>query len=118
MEMLLRGLTMPRPIPVPIRQAMFRLWKQGRATRQIADSLGLPLLYRSPSPSAVSAPRSRRPLARLSLPSAACRPSEPVQTAMRLPRAPHLGGWPDPCAARADGRGTARPLRTNPPTLV
>ncbi len=27
--MLLRGLTMPRPIPVPIRQTMFRLWKQG-----------------------------------------------------------------------------------------
>src|SRR5262249_16603049 len=24
--MLLRGLTMPRPIPVPIRQTMFRLW--------------------------------------------------------------------------------------------
>ena len=39
---LLRGLTMPRPIPVPIRQAMFRLWQQGQATRQIATTLGLP----------------------------------------------------------------------------
>jgi transposase len=39
---LLRGLTMPRPIPVPIRQTMFRLWQQGQATRQIATSLGLP----------------------------------------------------------------------------
>jgi len=39
---LLRGLTMPRPIPVPIRQAMFRLWQLGQATRQIATSLGLP----------------------------------------------------------------------------
>ena len=37
-----RGFIMPRPIPVPIRQAMFRLWKKGRATRQIAESLGLP----------------------------------------------------------------------------
>jgi transposase len=33
---------MPRPSPVPIRQAMFRLWQQGQATRQIATSLGLP----------------------------------------------------------------------------
>jgi hypothetical protein len=40
--MLLRGLTMPRPIPVPIRQTMFRLWKQGCGTRQIVASLGLP----------------------------------------------------------------------------
>src|SRR5271157_3049074 len=29
MEMLLRGFIMPRPIPVPIRQAMFRLWQKG-----------------------------------------------------------------------------------------
>ena len=33
---------MPRPIPVPIRQAMFRLWQKGYGTRQIAESLGLP----------------------------------------------------------------------------
>jgi transposase len=33
---------MPRPIPVPIRQAMFRLWQLGQVTRQIATSLGLP----------------------------------------------------------------------------
>ena len=33
---------MPRPIPVPIRQTMFRLWKQGCGTRQIVASLGLP----------------------------------------------------------------------------
>src|SRR5271157_4296014 len=42
MEMLLRGFIMPRPIPVPIRQAMFRLWQKGYGTRQIAESLGLP----------------------------------------------------------------------------
>ncbi len=42
MVMLLRDLTMPRPIPVPIRQTMFRLWKQGCGTRQIVASLGLP----------------------------------------------------------------------------
>ena len=33
---------MPRPIPVPIRQTMFKLWKQGCGTRQIVASLGLP----------------------------------------------------------------------------
>jgi len=33
---------MPRPIPVPMRQAMFRLWQKGYGTRQIAESLGLP----------------------------------------------------------------------------
>ena len=33
---------MPRPIPLPIRQAMFRLWRQGRNTSQIAEALGLP----------------------------------------------------------------------------
>src|SRR4051812_39175315 len=33
---------MPRPIPVPIRLTMFRLWEQGRETSQIAALLGLP----------------------------------------------------------------------------
>ena len=33
---------MPHPIPVPMRQAMFRLWQRGYGTRQIAESLGLP----------------------------------------------------------------------------
>jgi transposase len=33
---------MPRPVPVPVRQAMFRLWQQGHATHQIATSLDLP----------------------------------------------------------------------------
>ena len=33
---------MPRPTPVPIRQAAFRLWQQGRPTHEIAASLGLP----------------------------------------------------------------------------
>jgi transposase len=32
---------MPRPIPVPVRLAAFRLWQQGRKTHQIAASLGL-----------------------------------------------------------------------------
>src|SRR5512135_1086939 len=40
--MSLRGSTMPRPIPVPLRQAMFRLWQQGQRTGQIAAALGLP----------------------------------------------------------------------------
>ena len=42
MSTTLGGLTMPRPIPVPVRQAMFRLWQQGHATHQIATSLDLP----------------------------------------------------------------------------
>jgi transposase len=33
---------MPRPVSVPVRRAMFRLWQQGQATRQIATSLDLP----------------------------------------------------------------------------
>jgi hypothetical protein len=33
---------MPPPIPVPIRQAIFRLWPQGCGTRQIVASTGLP----------------------------------------------------------------------------
>jgi transposase len=33
---------MPRPIPVPMRKAMFRLWQKGYGTRQIAESLRLP----------------------------------------------------------------------------
>jgi len=33
---------MPPPIPVPIRQAIFRLWQQGCGTRQIVASTGLP----------------------------------------------------------------------------
>jgi transposase len=32
---------MPRPIPIPIRLAAFRLWKQGRQTHEIAAWLGL-----------------------------------------------------------------------------
>jgi Helix-turn-helix domain len=32
---------MPRPIPVPVRLAMFRLWQQGRAPAQIAEALDL-----------------------------------------------------------------------------
>jgi transposase len=37
-----RGSTMPGPISLPVRQAMFRLWQQGRNTSQIAASFGLP----------------------------------------------------------------------------
>lgn len=34
---------MPRPTPVPVRQALFRLWQQqGQQTRPIAATLGLP----------------------------------------------------------------------------
>src|SRR3954470_20462599 len=33
---------MPRPIPVPIRQAMFRLWQRGVDPAQIAASLEVP----------------------------------------------------------------------------
>ena len=32
---------MPRPIPVPMRQAMFRLWQQGQGSCDIAAALGL-----------------------------------------------------------------------------
>ena len=30
---------MPRPTPIPLRQAAFRLWQQGRDARQIATAL-------------------------------------------------------------------------------
>ena len=33
--------TMPRPTPVPVRLAAFRLWQQGRPTGEIAASLAL-----------------------------------------------------------------------------
>ena len=41
MVMSFGGSTMPRPIPVPIRQAVFRLWEQGQGSRDIAAALGL-----------------------------------------------------------------------------
>ena len=86
MDMLLGGLIMPRPIPVPIRQAMLRLWQKGLGPRQIAESLGLPC-------STV-----RRLLQRFRLhgidgippdywhPSVEAAPSEVVETAMSLRR--------------------------------
>jgi transposase len=33
--------TMPRPTPVPVRLAAFRLWQQGRHTAEIAAALAL-----------------------------------------------------------------------------
>jgi transposase len=33
---------MPRPIPVPVRQVMFRLWQRGVGAPEIAASLGVP----------------------------------------------------------------------------
>ena len=33
---------MPRPLPVPVRQALFRLWQQGVEASQIAAALGIP----------------------------------------------------------------------------
>lgn len=33
---------MPRPIPVPVRQVMFRLWQAGRDAAEIAERLGVP----------------------------------------------------------------------------
>ena len=41
MAMSLGGSTMPRPVPTPVRQAMFRLWNQGQGSRDIAVALGL-----------------------------------------------------------------------------
>jgi transposase len=87
MEMLLGDFIMPRPIPVPIRQAMFRLWQKGRSARQIAESLGLPcstvrrLLqrFRLHGTDGLS-PDYWHP----SVPQAV--PSEPLQTAMSLRR--------------------------------
>jgi transposase len=87
MEMLLGDFIMPRPIPVPIRQAMFRLWQKGRSARQIAESLGLPcstvrrllLRFRLHGTDGLS-PDYWHP----SVPQAV--PSEPLQTAMSLRR--------------------------------
>jgi transposase len=33
---------MPRPIPVPVRHTLIRLWQQGRAPAQIAQTLAVP----------------------------------------------------------------------------
>src|SRR5665647_684478 len=41
MELLPGTRTMPRPIPVPVRLAAFRLWQRGRQTREIAAALRL-----------------------------------------------------------------------------
>ena len=111
---------MPRPIPVPIRQAMFRLWQKGYGTRQIAESLGLPCST------------LRRLLQRFRLHGTDglspdyWHPSVPEVCALRVggdrhepaPRAPHLGGWPDPGATPPGGAGTTRSLGANAPTLV
>src|SRR5437868_15200465 len=37
-----RGCIMPRPIPVPLRRTMIRLWEQGQAPDQIAEALDVP----------------------------------------------------------------------------
>jgi transposase len=42
MATLTRGCTMPRPIPVPVRRTVIRLWEQGRTPAQIAEALGVP----------------------------------------------------------------------------
>src|SRR5437588_10530182 len=42
MAILTRGCTMPRPIPVPIRRTIIRLWEQGQAPDQIAEALDVP----------------------------------------------------------------------------
>jgi transposase len=78
---------MPRPIPVPIRQAMFRLWQQGRGTRQIATLWDVPcstvrrLLQRFRRHGSAGIPPAYR---HLSATEAA--PSEMVQTAVCLRR--------------------------------
>ena len=33
---------MPRPIPVPVRRVLIRLWEQGQTSGQITEALGLP----------------------------------------------------------------------------
>jgi hypothetical protein len=115
----LRGLTMPRPIPVPIRQAMFRLWQQGQATRQIATSLGLPsstvrrFLQRFRRRGINGIPPDYHHLA-----ASETVPSELMQTAVDASGASHLGGWPDPGAASPGGARTVRPLGANAPALV
>src|SRR6185437_727802 len=93
MVMLLRGLTMPRPIPVPIRQAMFRLWQQGCGTRPIVASLGLPcstvrrLLQRFRHRGRDGIPPDYRYRSAI-----AAAPSELVQTAVELRREPPTWG--------------------------
>jgi transposase len=78
---------MPRPIPVPIRQAMFRLWQQGCGTRQIVTSLGLPcstvrrLLQRFRRNGSDGIPPDYRYRS-----ATEAAPSEMVQTAVRLRR--------------------------------
>jgi len=82
-----RGTTMPRPIPVPVRQAIHRLWQQGQQTGQIAASLGLPsstvrrLLgrFRSRGAEAIAPDYRRPPVVAVPLPDA-------TETALRLRR--------------------------------
>src|SRR5690242_12542081 len=81
-----RGTTMPRPIPVPVRRAILRLWQRGQTTGQIAVALGVPpstvrrlvARFRRWGPGAI-APDYHRP-------PAAAAPSGAVQAALRCRR--------------------------------
>ena len=122
---------MPRPIPVPIRQTMFRLWKQGCGDPSDRRVLGPAVLHRSPSPPEVSAPRSRRHLARLPLPLGHLHEplSEMVHTAVPLRREhPTWGaglirvqlllmapGWPVPSGNEPSNVGLCEPICPQPP---
>src|SRR4051812_44979191 len=81
-----RGPTMPRPTPVPVRQAMFRLWQRGLDAPQIAASLRVPcatvyrLLQRFRRDGAAAIPPGYR------LPADDITPPEIVQAALDLRR--------------------------------
>lgn len=77
---------MPRPLPVPVRQAIFRLWNQGRQAPQIAASLGVPgstvyrLIQRFRRDGSAGIPPSYHN------PSAGAAPSDVVKEALDLRR--------------------------------
>src|SRR5512135_944183 len=118
--MSLRGSTMPRPIPVPLRQALFRLGQQGQRTGPIAAALGLPcstirqLLgrFRRDGRDGI-VPDYHRPSA------VAAMPPDVAPAALRVRREhPTWEGRPDPGASPSRDAGAGRPLGPHAPTLV
>ena len=83
---------MPRPIPTPLRRALYRRWRRGQAARTIAEALGLAL-------------RTVRRLLRR------CDPGEPESV---LPAYARRG--PQPARADTPLRSAALQLRRQHPT--
>ena len=111
---------MPGPVPVPVRQAMFRLWQQGHATHQIATSLDIPAStvrrflqrFRTRGVDGIPAEYHHRAA------TEAVALRDDADRGEAASGAPHLGSGPDSSRASPGGSRTARPLGTNAATVV